>query len=96
MNREVLSKYDIMTVGEGSAVTYKEVEKFVGPERQELDMLYGFGPSEVRNYTTADCPDSGIGYSLIALKKMFCGREGMACHLSGKSRSAPDVESFWR
>ena len=49
MNREVLSKYDIMTVGEGSAVTYKEVEKFVGPERQELDMLYGFGPSEVRN-----------------------------------------------
>ena len=73
MNREVLSKYDIMTVGEGSAVTYKEVEKFVGPERQELDMLYGFGPSEVRNYTTADCPDSGIGYSLIALKKMFSG-----------------------
>ena len=69
MNREVLSKYDIMTVGEGSAVTYKEVEKFVGPERQE----YGFGPSEVRNYTTADCPDSGIGYSLIALKKMFSG-----------------------
>ena len=73
MNREVLSKYDIMTVGEGSAVTYKEVEKFVGPERQELDMFYGFGPSEVRNYTTADCPDSGIGYSLIALKKMFSG-----------------------
>lgn len=31
MNREVLSKYDIMTVGEGSAVTYKEVENLSGP-----------------------------------------------------------------
>lgn len=73
MNREVLSKYDIMTVGEGSAVTYKDVAKFVEPERQELNMLYGFGPSEVRNYTGPDTPDSGLEYSLIALKKMFSG-----------------------
>ena len=71
MNREVLDKYDIMTVGEGSAVAYKDVAKFVEPERQELNMLYGFGPSEVRNYTGPDTPDSGIAYSLIALKKMF-------------------------
>lgn len=70
---EVLSKYDIMTVGEGSAVTYKNVADFVKPGRQELNMLYGFGPSEVRNYTLPDTKDSGIGYSLIALKKMFAG-----------------------
>lgn len=73
MNREVLSKYDVMTVGEGSAVTYRDVEKFVSPERRELNMLYGFGPSEVRNYTGPDTPDSGIPYSLVALKKMFAG-----------------------
>lgn len=73
MNREVLSKYDVMTVGEGSAVTYRDVEKFVSPERRELNMLYGFGPSEVRNYTGADTLDSGIPYSLVALKKMFTG-----------------------
>lgn len=73
MNREVLSKYNIMTVGEGSAVAYKDVAEFVEPERHELNMLYGFGPSEVRNYTTPDSPDSGISYSLIALKKMFAG-----------------------
>lgn len=73
MNREVLSKYDIMTVGEGSAITQREVAKFVEPDRQELDMLYGFGPSEVRNYTSPDMLDSGIDYSLIALKKMFSG-----------------------
>lgn len=71
MNREVLSRYDIMTVGEGSAVTYKEVALFVEPDRQELNMLYGFGPSEVRNYTQPDDPESGIGFSLVALKKMF-------------------------
>lgn len=73
MNREVTSKYDSMTVGEGSAVTYRDVAKFVEPKREELNMLYGFGPSEVRNYTSADAPDSGIDYSLIALKKMFSG-----------------------
>lgn len=73
MNREVLSKYNIMTVGEGSAVTYKEVAGFVKPGREELNMLYGFGPSEVRAYTMPDTPDSGIGYSLITLKKMFAG-----------------------
>lgn len=34
-------------------------------------MLYGFGPSEVRNYTQPDDPESGICFSLVALKKMF-------------------------
>ena len=71
MNREVLRKYDVMTVGEGSAITYKDVAKFVEPEREELNMLYGFGPAEVRNYTTPDSPDSGVPYSLLALKRMF-------------------------
>lgn len=71
MYREVWSKYNVMTVGEGSAVTYQEVAKFVEPEREELNMLYGFGPSEVRNYTRPDASDSGIAYSLVALKKMF-------------------------
>lgn len=73
MNQKVLSKYNIMTVGEGSAVTFKEVARFVDPGRHELNMLYGFGPSEVRAYTGADTPDSGLTYSLIALKKMFSG-----------------------
>lgn len=71
MNRKVLCRYDIMTVGEGSALSAKDVAAFVEPSRQELDMLYGFGPSEVRNYTQPDSPDTGIGYSLLALKRMF-------------------------
>lgn len=71
MNREVLSHYPVMTVGEGSALAAEDVAKFVDPSRQELDMIYGFGPSEVRNGTRPDAEDAGIGYSLIALKKMF-------------------------
>lgn len=71
MNRKVLSQYDVMTVGEGSEVQYNEASLFVAPQREELDMLYGFGPSQVRNETMPDSPDSGIEYSLIALKKMF-------------------------
>lgn len=71
MNRKVLNKYDIMTVGEGSEVEHGEASLFVDPKREELNMLYGFGPSEVRNETTPDSPETGIGYSLIALKKMF-------------------------
>lgn len=71
MNRKVVSQYDVMTVGEGSEVQYKEASLFVAPQREELDMLYGFGPSQVRNETIPDSPDSGIEYSLIALKKMF-------------------------
>lgn len=73
MNRQVLSKYDSMTVGEGSALTYRDVADFIEPAREELNMLYGFGPSEVRNYTSPDSPGSGIPYSLLALKKMFAG-----------------------
>lgn len=42
MNREVLSKYDIMTVGEGSGVTIEEAINFVGEDRKELDMFFHF------------------------------------------------------
>lgn len=71
MNREVLSRYDCLSVGEGSGVEACDAWKFVSPERRELDMLYGFGPSDVRNTTVPDCRSSGLGYSLVALKRMF-------------------------
>lgn len=71
MNRTVWSKYDIMTVGEGSGETADQLALFVEPDREELDMLYGFGPAQVRNTTKPDSPYTGIPYSLIALKKMF-------------------------
>jgi len=42
MNKEVLSKYNIMTVAEGAGVNIKDVLKFVDPARKELNMLYHF------------------------------------------------------
>jgi Glycosidases len=42
MNREVLSKYDIMTVGETLGVTPEEAALYVGEERGELNMVFQF------------------------------------------------------
>ena len=42
MNREVLSKYDIMTVGETSGVTIEEAQKYAGEARNELNMVFQF------------------------------------------------------
>jgi oligo-1,6-glucosidase len=70
MNREVLSKYDVMTVGEGAGVTIDDALKFVGDDRHELQTFFQF--DVVRWGRTPDCmgPDSG-SRSLPALKDVF-------------------------
>ena len=42
MNREVLSKYDIMTVGETLGVTIEEAQNYAGEARNELNMVFQF------------------------------------------------------
>ncbi|MFB9324663.1 alpha-glucosidase [Paenibacillus aurantiacus] len=42
MNREVLSKYDVMTVGETIGVTPEEAALYVGEDRHELNMVFHF------------------------------------------------------
>ena len=42
MNREVLSKYDIMTVGETSGVTVEDANLYAGADRDELSMVFQF------------------------------------------------------
>lgn len=42
MNREVLSKYDVISIGETPHTTAKEAELFVNPDRHELDMVFQF------------------------------------------------------
>jgi oligo-1,6-glucosidase len=42
MNREVLSKYDIMTVGEGGGVAVEDALKFVAENRHELQTFFQF------------------------------------------------------
>lgn len=42
MNREVLSRYDVMTVGEMPGVTVEEARKYTDPRRKELNMVFQF------------------------------------------------------
>lgn len=42
MNKEVLSHYDIMSVGETPAVTIDEAECFAGKDAKELNMIFQF------------------------------------------------------
>lgn len=42
MNREVLSKYDLMTVGETAGVTIEEAKKYAGEDENELNMVFQF------------------------------------------------------
>ncbi len=42
MNEEVLSKYDVMTVGEMPGVTVEEAKKYTAEERKELQMIFQF------------------------------------------------------
>lgn len=42
MNREVLSKYDVMTVGEAIGITLQEEPRIVNSERHELNMVFNF------------------------------------------------------
>lgn len=42
MNREVLSKYDVIAIGETPHTSPEEAELFVNPDRHELDMVFQF------------------------------------------------------
>lgn len=42
MNREVLSKYDLITVGETAGVTVDEAKKYAGFDTNELNMVFHF------------------------------------------------------
>jgi oligo-1,6-glucosidase len=72
MNREVLSKYDVMTVGEGGGVTVDDALKFVAEDRHELQTFFHF---ELMDYWGRRAgnflyPDSG-NRSLPVLKGIF-------------------------
>src|SRR5258708_4233074 len=70
MNREVLSKYDVMSVGEGSGMNINQVLNFVDPDRNELNMIYHF---EGRNipYLSAKAPLPEPNYNFMEFKKVY-------------------------
>ena len=42
MNQEVISKYDMMTVGEGPGISPEQAQLYVGADRKELHTIYHF------------------------------------------------------
>ncbi|ONI43525.1 glucohydrolase [Candidatus Epulonipiscioides gigas] len=57
MNREVLSKYDIMTVGETPGVTTKDAKQYANNNQTELNMIFqfehvGVGDENLGKWTT--------------------------------------------
>ena len=69
MNREVLSKYDIMTVGEGIGVKPEEVNDYVGQSRNELNMVFHFGHMFLDRQT--DDMLEWKQWSLVEFKEVF-------------------------
>lgn len=53
MNQKVLSKYDIMTVGEGPGIDLKNGPLYVDEKRKELDMVFHF------DHLFIDCGERG-------------------------------------
>jgi oligo-1,6-glucosidase len=62
MDREVLSKYNVMSVAEGAGNTFEDAHNLVDAERNELNMAYAFEGVDIAK------PE---GYSIIHLKQVF-------------------------
>ncbi|WP_409304329.1 alpha,alpha-phosphotrehalase [Peribacillus sp. SCS-155] len=69
MNKEVLSKYDTMTVGEMSSTTIKDCIRYTNPESEELSMAFNF------HHLKVDYPNGqkwAIGeFDFLALKDIL-------------------------
>jgi oligo-1,6-glucosidase len=62
MNKEVLSKYDVMSVAEGAGSTFEDAHNLVDADRHELNMAYAFDGVDLAK------PE---GYSVLRLKNIF-------------------------
>lgn len=63
MNREVFSKYDIMTVAEGAGSSPEDAMLFVDPERKELNMAYHFESVDIGKHLN--------DFGLVKYKEIF-------------------------
>ena len=62
MNREVFSKYNVMSVAEGAGRNLQDAHDLVNADRHELDMAYAFDAVDIAK------PQ---GYSLLHFKEVF-------------------------
>ena len=98
MNRRVLSKYDIMTVGETPGATVENAPRYAGLEGKELNMVFSFdhvsiGDGPLGKWTTAR-------YDFMELKKILSrwqtGLDGKAWNsLYWANHDQPRTVSRW-
>ncbi|MBP2284056.1 oligo-1,6-glucosidase [Flavobacterium sp. CG_23.5] len=70
MNKEVLSKYDVMSVAEGAGMLKSTALNFVDPERHELNMGYHFDGTNL-GYVTGYFKKMNPNWSLVEFKKIY-------------------------
>jgi oligo-1,6-glucosidase len=63
MNKEVFSKYDIMTVAEGAGSSPEDAMQFVDPQRKELNMAYHFESVDIGKHLN--------DFGLVKYKEIF-------------------------
>lgn len=70
MNKEVLSKYDVMALAEGAGTTKATAMNFVDPDRHELDMSYHFDGVSL-GYVNGKYKTMNPDWSLTEFKKIY-------------------------
>lgn len=71
MNREVFSRYPVITVAENVGISAEEALQFVDPDRGELDMMYHFEGVNMGYVPGKFKTMSPEGYSLIEFKSLY-------------------------
>jgi len=71
MNKEVLSKYDIMTLAEGAGTTLETAMNFVDPTRHELDMSFHFDGMGIGYLPGQFKQMDPNGFKLTEFKKVY-------------------------
>ena len=71
MNREVLSKYDILTVAEGPGTTTENVLDYVAEDRHELNMSYHFDISNLGHKDLQKKLIDPNGWDFLEFKRIF-------------------------
>lgn len=67
MNRNVLSKYDLITVGEAAGVTVEEAKRYAGGDAHELNMVFQFDHVNLGGGPLGKWTDKKV--DLVELKK---------------------------
>ena len=83
MNKEVLSKYDLITVGEAAGVTLEEAKKYANADGSELNMVFQFehtgaGKDAHNRYGKWDSDKMPLPEWKATLSKWQTGLEGKA------------------